>query len=59
MIGRLAKQKGQGVIEYAGALVIAAALVSLALFIVPDEVASLLNDINTAALELFMEYLPS
>ncbi len=59
MIARGAKRKGQGVVEYAGALVIAAALVSLALFVVPDEIASLLNDINTTALEMFMDYLPS
>lgn len=50
--------KGQGVIEYAGALVIAAVLVSLALFVVPEEVAGLINTIMTEAIAFFMESLP-
>ncbi len=56
---RLGQSRGQGVIEYAGALVIAAVLVSMAIFIVPDNVSSLLNDIMTAAVEYFISTLPS
>jgi hypothetical protein len=48
------RQKGQGVIEYAGALVIATVLVSMAMFIVPDEMAALLSNIMTTAGDFFM-----
>lgn len=51
--------RGQGVIEYAGALVIAAVLVSFAIFVVPEEVASLVNTIVNSAMSYFMSALPS
>ena len=39
------KQKGQGVIEYAGALVIAAVLVATVLAVGPDGIETLFTDI--------------
>lgn len=39
------KQKGQGVIEYAGALVIAAVLVATVLAVGPDGIEELFNNI--------------
>jgi hypothetical protein len=39
------KQKGQGVIEYAGALVIAAVLVAAVLAIGPDAIAQMFQDV--------------
>jgi hypothetical protein len=39
---------GQGVVEYAGALVMATLLVSAALIIVPPDFATLINDILQA-----------
>ena len=39
------KQKGQGVIEYAGALVIAAVLVATVLAVGPDGIEALFTDI--------------
>jgi hypothetical protein len=55
----LGRSRGQGVIEYAGALIIAAVLVSMAIFVVPENISSLLNDIMTAAVEYFISTLPS
>lgn len=52
-------RRGQGVVEYAGAIVIAAVLVSLAVFVVPTEVAGLVNSIMNTAINFFMSYLPS
>ena len=39
------KSKGQGVIEYAGALVIAAVLVSVVLVVGPDQMEAIFNQI--------------
>jgi hypothetical protein len=52
-------RKGQGVVEYAGALVIAATIVATAMFVVPDQVASLINDVVTAAISYFTSQLPA
>ncbi len=47
------KQKGQGVIEYAGALVIAAVLVAAVLAVGPDGISTLFTDILTAVQDFF------
>lgn len=57
--GRTQYTKGQGVIEYAGAIVIAAVLVSLAIFIVPQEVAGMINNITSTAMTYFEEKVPT
>ena len=53
------KAKGQGVIEYAGALVIAAVLVAAVLAIGPTGISNLFNDIMTAVQSYFTGQLPS
>ena len=52
------KQKGQGVIEYAGALVIAAVLVSAVLAIGPDGIKTLFTDILSSVTTYFKGELP-
>ena len=47
------KQKGQGVIEYAGALVIAAVLVATVLAVGPDGIETLFTDIMTSVQTFF------
>ena len=47
------KSKGQGVIEYAGALVIAAVLVAAVLAVGPDGISTLFTDILTTVQEFF------
>jgi hypothetical protein len=47
------KYKGQGVIEYAGALVIAAVLVAAVLAIGPQGITTLFNDIMTSVQSYF------
>ena len=47
------KQKGQGVIEYAGALVIAAVLVSAVLLAGPDAITTLFSSIMDAVESFF------
>lgn len=47
------KSKGQGVIEYAGALVIAAVLVAAVLAVGPDGITNLFNAILTAVQGFF------
>lgn len=49
----LKKNKGQGVIEYAGALVIAAVLVATVLAIGPEGVQNLFNNILTKVNDFF------
>ena len=49
----LKKKKGQGVIEYAGALVIAAVLVAAVLAVGPDGIENLFNDILTGVSNFF------
>lgn len=49
----LKKNKGQGVIEYAGALVIAAVLVATVLAVGPDGIETLFNDIMDTVGEFF------
>lgn len=53
------KQKGQGVIEYAGALVIAAVLVAAVLAIGPDGIETLFTDIMTSVQTYFTGELPT
>jgi Flp pilus assembly pilin Flp len=53
------KQKGQGVIEYAGALVIAAVLVAAVLAIGPTGISNLFNDILNAVQSYFTGQLPA
>lgn len=50
---------GQGVVEYAGAIVIAVSLVGLVMFVVPPNVAGMLTNITNAAISFFSKYLPS
>jgi hypothetical protein len=51
--------KGQGVIEYAGALVIAAVLVSATLAIGPTGITNLFTDIMNSVQSYFTGQLPS
>lgn len=53
------KVKGQGVIEYAGALVIAAVLVAAVLAIGPTGISNLFNDIMNSVQSYFTGQLPS
>ncbi|MGE0199513.1 MAG: hypothetical protein AB7P76_00950 [Candidatus Melainabacteria bacterium] len=53
------KNKGQGVIEYAGALVIAAVLVATVLAVGPDGIETLFNDILTSVQSFFSDQLDS
>ncbi|HEY9685738.1 MAG TPA: hypothetical protein V6C52_02070 [Coleofasciculaceae cyanobacterium] len=53
------KQKGQGVIEYAGALVIAAVLVAAVLAVGPSGISTLFNDILNAVQSYFTGQLPA
>jgi hypothetical protein len=53
------KQKGQGVIEYAGALVIAAVLVAAVLAIGPDGITTLFTDILNSVQDYFTGQLPA
>lgn len=52
-------QKGQGVIEYAGALVIAAVLVAAVLAIGPTGITNLFTDILDSVQSYFTGQLPS
>jgi hypothetical protein len=52
-------QKGQGVIEYAGALVIAAVLVAAVLAIGPTGITNLFTDIMNSVQSYFTGQLPS
>ncbi|MEM0952448.1 MAG: hypothetical protein AAGI66_09960 [Cyanobacteria bacterium P01_H01_bin.74] len=52
-------KKGQGVIEYAGALVIAAVLVAAVLAIGPDGISTLFTNILTSVQTYFTGQLPS
>jgi Flp pilus assembly pilin Flp len=47
------KSKGQGVIEYAGALVIAAVLVAAVLAVGPDGISTLFTDILNTVQDFF------
>lgn len=51
-------RKGQGVIEYAGALVVAAALVAAVIAVGPDGIKTLFSDILTAVQGYFKGQLP-
>lgn len=51
--------KGQGVIEYAGALVIAAAVVAGVLAVGPDGIKTLFSDIMTQVSTHFKSKLPT
>jgi len=53
------KAKGQGVIEYAGALVIAAVLVAAVLAIGPNAMTGLFTDILDSVTAYFTGALPS
>lgn len=52
------KQQGQGVIEYAGALVIAAIIVSAGIIIIPPGFSALINTIYRAVTAFMGTYLP-
>lgn len=52
-------KKGQGVIEYAGALVIASVLVAAVLLVGPDGIENLFNTILTSVQSYFTGQLPS
>ncbi|MBK8189127.1 MAG: hypothetical protein IPK79_01605 [Vampirovibrionales bacterium] len=51
--------RGQGVVEYAGALTIAAVLTSLALVIVPNPLADLFFQTLEAALTFLRSFIPA
>ena len=53
------KQKGQGVIEYAGALVIAAVLVAAVLAIGPSGIETLFTDLLESVQSYFTGQMPS
>ena len=52
-------KKGQGVIEYAGALVIAAVLVAAVLAVGPDGIETLFTDILTSVSGFFEGQVPA
>lgn len=54
----LKKSKGQGVIEYAGALVIAAALVAAVITVGPSGISTLFGDILNSVQSYFTGQLP-
>jgi hypothetical protein len=56
---KLKRAQGQGVIEYSGALVIAAVLVSAGLVIVPPNFSALINTICTTMGNYLASQLPS
>jgi len=51
-------RRGQGVVEYAGALVVAAAIVGAAMFIVPREIAGMVSDTGASILAFLLARLP-
>lgn len=51
--------KGQGVIEYAGALVVAAALVAAVISVGPKGISTLFTDILTSVQALFKSNMPT
>ncbi|HEY9687069.1 MAG TPA: hypothetical protein V6C52_08855 [Coleofasciculaceae cyanobacterium] len=51
--------RGQGVVEYAGALVIAASIVALGLMVVPEQMTALFNGVINAAFSYFSSQLPT
>lgn len=53
------RAEGQGVVEYAGALVIAAVLVSAVLSNIYPWMMSFFDDVMTAALEMISSYAPT
>lgn len=53
------RHTGQGVVEYAGALVIAASIVALALSFVPSEVMAFWGDIIDLVSDYMLGFLPS
>lgn len=59
LIHSLKPAKGQGVIEYAGALVIASTIVAASLIIVPPNFAGLFNTICEAMSAFFSGQLPA
>lgn len=54
---RVSAHKGQGVIEYSGALVIAATVVAAGIFIVPPAFASLFETITESVNTYFTSFL--
>lgn len=52
-------QKGQGVIEYAGALVIAAVIISVALITLPEGAYEFLEEIQSSILTMLLGELES
>ena len=50
----LKKHKGQGVVEYAGALVIAAVIVGAALAFGPDMIDEIFTQVQTQVTDLFV-----
>lgn len=52
-------EKGQGVIEYAGALVIAAVLVAAVIGVGPDAITNLFTQILTSVQSFFTSKMPS
>lgn len=51
--------RGQGVVEYAGALVIAATLTALALVIVPNPLAEVFFQVMEQVMQVLRSYLPA
>lgn len=50
---------GQGVIEYAGALVIAAVIVAMGITVLPPQIAGMLQEIQAQMLEFLLNQVPS
>jgi hypothetical protein len=51
--------RGQGVIEYAGALVLAAVIVAMGITVLPPRVAGMLQEIQSQMLEFLLSQIPS
>ena len=56
---RFRRHRGQGMVEYAGALVIASFVVSLSLTILPDAFSDTFNEINDLITAFLMDYIPT
>ncbi|HEY9745041.1 MAG TPA: hypothetical protein V6C99_02355 [Oculatellaceae cyanobacterium] len=50
---------GQGVIEYAGALILAAIIVAMCITVLPPNVAAIINNLTSSIFQFFLEQVPT
>jgi hypothetical protein len=53
------KSQGQGVVEYAGALVIAAVIVAMGITVLPPNLAGMLQNLQASMLEFLLTKIPA